>query len=174
MSKSSVPSTAAAPTSSLFGPPPFLEGEDSSAYNELLARVSGRVKPADMLEEIWVLDVVDLTWQIFRWRRLMGNLTKATEHEGVQAVLVPILGLNGISPAQDAVMALTLAEIISEIERMDRLIMNSELRRNAALHEIERHRASFGQALRRASDDVVDAQFEQVQAPQIDDRKEAA
>jgi hypothetical protein len=57
---------------------------------------------------------------------------------------------------------------------MDRLIMNAELRRNAALHEIERHRASFGQALRRASNDVVDAQFEQIQAPQVDDRKEAA
>ena len=54
MSKSSVPSTAAAPTSSLFGPPHFLEGEDPSAYNELLARVSGRVKPADILERFGV------------------------------------------------------------------------------------------------------------------------
>ena len=51
---------------------------------------------------------------------------------------------------------------ITEIERIDRLAMNAELRRNAALREIERHRASFGQALRRASNDVVDAQFEQV------------
>ena len=70
MRKPPVPSTDAAPTSSLFGPPPLLEGEDPSAYDELLARISGAVKPADVLEEIWVSDVVNLTWEIFRWRRL--------------------------------------------------------------------------------------------------------
>ena len=197
MSKAPVPSTDAAPTSSLFGPPPLLEDEDSSAYNELLARYSGAVKPADVLEEIWVCDVVHLTWEIFRWRRLIANLTKATTHEGVKAVLLPILGFgeacsfakdwaNGdpedieevkkrIASAglsMDAVMAHTLAAKITEIERIDRLTMNAELRRNAALREIERHRASFGQALRRASDEVVDGQFEQV-APQIEDREAA-
>jgi hypothetical protein len=31
----------------LFGPPPLLEGEDTAAYDELLARISGAVKPAD-------------------------------------------------------------------------------------------------------------------------------
>jgi hypothetical protein len=53
-----------------FGPPPPLEGEDSMAYDELLARVSGDLKPNDFVEEIWIRDVVDLTWEIFRWRRL--------------------------------------------------------------------------------------------------------
>jgi hypothetical protein len=48
-----------------------------------------------------------------------------------------------------------------------------ERRRNAALREIERHRAIFSQALRRASDEVVDAQFEHVEAPQIEDREAA-
>src|SRR5262249_11588094 len=33
----------------LFGPPPLLEGEDTAAYDELLARISGAVKPADIL-----------------------------------------------------------------------------------------------------------------------------
>ena len=44
-----------------FGPAPLLDGEDPAAYDELLARVSGAVKPSDILEEIWVRDVVDLT-----------------------------------------------------------------------------------------------------------------
>jgi hypothetical protein len=69
----------------------------------------------------------------------------------------------------DAVMAHTFAAKITEIERIDRLTMNAELRRNAALREIERHRASFGQALRRASNE----QFEQVEAPQIEGRDAA-
>jgi hypothetical protein len=199
MSKSSVPSTAAAPTSSLFGPPPLLEGEDISAYNEMLARVSGAVKPADVFEEIWVSDVVNLTWDTIRWPRFKASLITASTHLGVKVALAPIqkktgeahslaeewangdpdvikeikerLASAGLS--MDAVMAHTVAAKITEIERFDRLTMNAELRRNAALRELERHRASFGQALRRASDEVVDGQFEQVEAPQIDDRKAA-
>ena len=66
-------------------------------------------------------------------------------------------------------MAHTLAAKIIGIGLIDRLTMNAELRRNAALREIERHRASFGQALRRASNEVVDGQFEQVGGPQIED-----
>ena len=54
----------------IFGPPPLLEGEDSKAYDTLLARVSGAVKPKDIIEEIWVRDIVNLTWEILRLRRL--------------------------------------------------------------------------------------------------------
>ena len=39
------------------------------------------------------------------------------------------------------------------------MIMTAEVRRNAGLREIERHRDSFGAALRQASDDVVEAEF---------------
>jgi hypothetical protein len=42
------------------------------------------------------------------------------------------------------------------------MVMSAEARRNAALREIERHRASIAEALRRATDDVVDADFEDV------------
>ena len=33
------------------GPPPLFEGEDTAAYDELLARISGAMKPADIFEE---------------------------------------------------------------------------------------------------------------------------
>jgi hypothetical protein len=42
----------------------------------------------------------------------------------------------------DTVMAQTLALKIDEIERIDRMTMTTEARRNAALREIERHRPS--------------------------------
>jgi hypothetical protein len=45
----------------LFGPPPLFEGEDTKAYHELLSRTSAVVKPADILDEFWVRDVIDLT-----------------------------------------------------------------------------------------------------------------
>ena len=67
-SKSKMPGRA-----SIFGPPPILEGEDAQAYNELLASISGAVKPSDTIEELWVCDIVDLTWEIFRYRRIKTN-----------------------------------------------------------------------------------------------------
>src|SRR5215813_13972974 len=76
----------------LSGPPPLLEGEDTAAYDELLVRISGAVKPADILEEIWVRDIVDLVWEAFRLRRLKANLTTAVAHEGVERILTPLLG----------------------------------------------------------------------------------
>src|SRR5262249_49608161 len=43
------------------------------------------------------------------------------------------------------------------IERIDRLTTIAENRRNAALHEFERHRAVFGEMLRRALQDNEDS-----------------
>ena len=66
----------------LFGPPPLREGEDTAAYDELLARISGAVKPADIFEEIWVRDIVDLVWEVLRLRWLKANLMTATAYRG--------------------------------------------------------------------------------------------
>jgi hypothetical protein len=52
--------------------------------------------------------------------------------------------------ARDAVTAQTLALHIDGVDRIDRMIMLAEARRAAALQEIERHRASLAQGLRRA------------------------
>src|SRR5262245_14314784 len=76
----------------LFGPPPLIEGEDAAAYDELLVRISAAVKPADILEDIWVRDVVDFTWEVFALRRLKASLMTATRCKGVKAVLEPIIG----------------------------------------------------------------------------------
>jgi len=66
----------------LLGPAPLFEGEDTAAYDELLARISGAVKPADIFEEIWVRDIVDLVWGALRPRRLKANLMTATAYRG--------------------------------------------------------------------------------------------
>ena len=58
----------------LFGPPPLLEGEDARAYNEMLDRVFSAVAPTDFIEEIWARDLVDVTWAMFRCRRLLAAL----------------------------------------------------------------------------------------------------
>ena len=56
-------------------------------------------------------------------------------------------------------MAQALHIRLNDIERIDRMIMNAEARRNTVLREIDRHRAALADALRRATENVRDAEF---------------
>ena len=51
---------------------------------------------------------------------------------------------------------------IKVLERIDRMVMTMEARRNAAYHEAERHRIGLGERLRRAAEQVEDAEFREV------------
>jgi hypothetical protein len=64
-------------------------------------------------------------------------------------------------------MAQTLSLKINDIERIDRMVMAAEVRRDATLREIERHRTTLGQALRRATEQVEEGEFEEVDAPKL-------
>jgi hypothetical protein len=61
------------------------------------------------------------------------------------------------------VMAQTLALGIDSFERIDRMLSSAEARRNNALREIERQREALGAAVRRASDEIQDAVFQDVE-----------
>jgi hypothetical protein len=60
----------------LFGSPQLLEGEDAAAYDELLSRVSAAAKPVDIIDEMFIADVVSLEWELLRWRRLKSSLMR--------------------------------------------------------------------------------------------------
>lgn len=78
-------------TMRLFDPPLLLEGEDAAAYDELLARVCAAVKPTDVIDEMFVNDVVYLQWEILRLRRLKLSLTKASLHQPLENFLTEAL-----------------------------------------------------------------------------------
>jgi hypothetical protein len=177
----------------LFGPPPLIEGEDPAAYDELLVRISAGVKPADILEDIWVRDVVDFTWEIFSLRRLRANLMTATGYKGVRAVLEPIIGfsdadtlatdwaarspsaikrvnkiLDSAGLTMDAVIAQTLSENLDFVERIERMITIKESCRSAVLREVDHHRATLAHTLRATVH-----QLEHGEIQVIDDPKSA-
>src|SRR5262249_50914352 len=179
---STIPTTPAerAGRLALFGPPPLLDGEDTAAYDELLVRISGAVKPADILEEIWVRDVVDLVWEAFRLRRLKANLMTVVAYEGLTKILETLIGrwsdasdlaqawarrdrdairqvdelLASAGFTMDAVMAQTLSLKLNDIERIDRMIATAEGRRNAILREVDRHRTTWGRNLHQAAQQI--------------------
>jgi hypothetical protein len=158
-----------------FGPAPLAEGEDASAYDELLLRISSAVRPADIFEEIWVRDIVDLTWEVLRLRRLKACLMTVGARRALELDLRPLVGFdqakglargwaarvpdaarqvaehfaaNGIE--MENVAAKGLGIELDSIERVERITMAAEARRNAALREIDRHRATLARRLREA------------------------
>ena len=57
----------------LLGPPLLLEGEDAAAYAALNQGIRDAVVPKDIIEDIWVRDVVDLVWEAMRLRRFKAK-----------------------------------------------------------------------------------------------------
>jgi hypothetical protein len=179
------PSAAAEP--SLFCPPQLIAGEDRGAYDDFFAKVCATVKPADIIEEIFARDFVDCDWDVRRCRRLKVALMAATAYQGLKKVLEPIafegwldlveawaarkpeaiaevdrrLAAAGLTI--DAVMAQTLCEHLDEIRGIEAMIAMAEARRNAALCEIERHRATLALRLRQTVQQI-DAEYQEVDA----------
>ena len=179
----STPAVRASAALAFLAPPPLIAGEDHAAYDDLLARISAALQPGDILEDIWVRDVVDMVWDALRLRRLKTQLLTASAYEGMHAILCRFLDwqfseqvarqwalrdqaavtkaeavLASAGLSSEAVTAQTLALKIDIVERIDRMMVTAEARRNAVLREIERHRASFARTLRRAVRDVEDAE----------------
>ena len=125
----------------LFGPPPLLEGEDTASYDELLVRISGAVKPAEIFEEIWIRDIVDLVWEAFRLRRLKANLMTVVAYQGLERILEPLLGW---SDASDLAKAWA-ARDRTAIKQVEKLLASAGLTMDAVMaqtiFQIERHRA---------------------------------
>ena len=63
--------------SRLFGQPLLLEGEDPAAYEELLARLYASIEPVDVIDEIFIDDLISLQWDVLRGRRAKSSLIKA-------------------------------------------------------------------------------------------------
>jgi hypothetical protein len=168
----------------LFGPPPLFDGEDTKIYDQLLTQVSATVMPTDIFEEIWVRDFVDLSLEVFRLRRLTANLMKANAYKGLSETLAPLVGrsqaetlaegwaarksdvveevnktLTSAGLTTDSIMAQTLSLKVNDIERIQHMIALGEARRNATLREIDRHRQTLGQKLRRAAQQLEAGQF---------------
>ncbi len=164
--------------------PNVILGESKEVHKEFLLHLFGELNPRGLLEEAWVEDVFDHVWNLLRYRNLKTALLNAAAYQGLQRILTPLIGptdavalatqwhakdANAIGEVDDilrsaglsfeAVMAQTLAIKLPEIEDIDRLIAEKEAQRNAALRELDRHRALLGEKVRQAIERVEDVEF---------------
>ena len=173
---------------SCFGPPALIVGEDTEAYNDLLLQVSSAVGPCDFLEEIWVHDVVDLTWEICRWRDVKAHLISIGVADLIKSKLENVLETNqevhelvalwmardpGAISRVKELLALTgdtleliAARVVSErlgyFRRLEDFTTKAEWRRNATLREIDRHRAVLAQRLRDKIPEIEGVEFKTI------------
>ena len=137
--------------------------------------LNAKIAPRDVLEEIWLRDILDLQLEVLRMRRLKALLLSNNSTAGLDSLLyrrVPhhakqtlveawgrgdkeaikeigqILKLRGLS--MDDVDAHTLLKTLEPLERIDRMITQAEGRRNNALREIEKSRDSAARRLQAA------------------------
>ena len=71
----------------LFGSPVLLAGEDDAAYHQLLSRVRTAISPIDIIDEMFIADVVSLEWEVLRWRRLKSSLMRTCGLEALEQFL---------------------------------------------------------------------------------------
>ena len=161
--------------------------KDDETYWNCMERFVKCVEPQDIIEWLWVKDVVDLSWEILRLRRLKIDLVEidrerqnasiecAREHADA-----PHFDFSGTStprtPAEiearknkplldtESDSVELLFRHIEEYERIEQLLTSAELRRDRILREIELRRDHMGRRLRAASDEILDAQ---VKVPRI-------
>ena len=67
-------------------------------------------------------------------------------------------------------MAQTLSLKLDDIERIDRMIAIAEARRNTILREVDRHRETLSQNLRRAVQQVEDGQLRVIENTSVSRR----
>ena len=159
----------------LLGPPPLLPNESLADYEGLKSLLRAKIGPRDVVEEIWLRDILDLQWEVLRMRRLKSRILSSSSPLGLESLLkrrVNYLHLAGLVEGwgkgdKDTIkeienllkhLGLTKTDIdahsllksLDQLERIDRMISQAEARRNTALREIERSRETAARRMRAA------------------------
>jgi len=177
--------------SPLLGEPLLLAGESKLDYEVLLADASDAVKPRNILEQVWVRDFVDHQWSILRLRRHAAALMNASKTSALVAVLKLVLPaaerpesdelasnftmgdeaaikkvediLEKAALTSDVLLAEGTAIRIDVIERFDRMAVNAQKWRDAAVREIDRRRLGIGMIERWTVQEIEDEGYRLIQ-----------
>ena len=170
-------------------PAPLLPGEKETDYTAIAVRIVRASAPRDAIEEFLIRDMIDLTWEILRIRRVKAGILRASVADGVSKVLAGVghsymerdtlsqgwaagddrarkkveAILTNAGMTIEEVTAKTLESKLNSYERLDRMLASLEARRNNALREIDRHRDALGGGVRRSLEEIEDAEFRDVE-----------
>jgi hypothetical protein len=124
----------------LWGPPPLLRSEDPAVYWKLGLAMAEAVQAADLIEWMYLKDVVDYTWEIRRLRKFQVRLVAIQEINSLREAR-KVFPPNEMRQWEEhfamghGETEAFLADLES-FERINRLLDVAESRRTAALNEI--------------------------------------
>lgn len=119
----------------LFEDRPLLPGENAAQYDALRDSMVQQVKPIDVIEAIWVKDIIDLVWEAKRWRRMRNQILVQGRMNAVAELILPafkranpvrIEGITGSSA--EALAAGWATGNTSSIEQVDKYLQERNLR----------------------------------------------
>jgi hypothetical protein len=168
--------------------PPVLSSESSSEYETLRKQFFDEVQPGNIFEEMFTNDLLNLHWEILRYRRCKQGIIDSIRTVALRNVLTygkgEILGSQaeekGLAadwysrPEERAEVIRRLKERnldelaieaeairlrLEELQVLERLIAGLEARRDKALFKISDFREFFASKLCRASQNVLTSQM---------------
>ncbi len=156
----------------LLGPTPLLHGEDKAGYKSFYDNFSQQVGPHDLIDEIYIRDVVDQTWEIHRLRQIRIGTMRKGQMQAVRQYADNITSSSMTSKQCDVIRAqmktslesaldclqnfgVTLLDINARAFKnednalfdIDQNIARLEVRRNYTLREIERRKLAFAKQI---------------------------
>ena len=131
-----------------FKRPPLLKEEDPIEYWALVRQFIKHVSAKAIIEWIWLKDVVDLTWEIWRLRRARASFVRDLPawEEYVQVLLAADDETPGECDREKSASQRLLGSMIV-YQPVDKLLASAELRRDRIFAQLEFHVA---QRLREA------------------------
>ena len=159
----------------IFGHPPVLSTENRQAYDALMTQLVLEWKPRDILGWMFVRDMTDTSWEIFRDRGAIANVLAISFKTALRAVLTDVLPefdcyhtVQGLAQAwfegpqeqekvkselakygltAEAIVAQTYVLRRDELAMLHRLVAAAEARRDAITRNFNEYRAmsSLGQ-----------------------------
>jgi hypothetical protein len=165
----------------------ILRTESKDDLNKLFDDISRDIQPADSIEKLWVGDIVSLTWDIMRYRRIKTGLLANSSKIVVEFLFDSLLPQNadgrwaseglkfdwsGLdSEAKRRAEAFLLDAGIDEVaiearaykaaadalDQVGRMENAAQAARDKALRSIAKYRKSFAAKLQRSTDRVLAA-----------------
>jgi hypothetical protein len=109
-----LPAVARVERLAVLGPPLLLEQGDDAVYQEVLARICAAVKPANVIEEIFVADVLFLQWEILGFRRLKSAVVRDIMYKAISNFLLEAIDYNSFADDYERALREQLEENIDE------------------------------------------------------------
>jgi hypothetical protein len=121
----------------IWGTPDLLGGEHDAAYKALWIDIANDIEPSNVIEWLWINDILELSWEIRRLRGFKRELI--TRNFGGCTGTYFDLGL-------------------VQYKKLNELESSAEARRNAVFREIEWRRTVLAGRIRKASDSIIEGQ----------------